>query len=75
MNGSDYTGITMAPVYFPAGSMDTTEQCLNISILDNSDALEGDRVFIVILTDSDDDVMLNNAMTSITIADNEGMYW
>ena len=72
MNGFDYTGITMAPVAFPAGSMDTTEQCLNISILGDSDALEGDEMFTVTLMDSDDDVMLNNAMTNIAISDNEG---
>ena len=73
MNGSDYTGITMSPLTFSAGSSDDDMQCVNVSIIDDNDALEGDETFTVTLATRDSDVMIGNNQTVITISDNEGI--
>ncbi len=62
----------MTALSFSAGITNGNEQCLNVSILDDNDALEGNQMFTVALMESDDGVMLDNNMTTITITDNEG---
>ena len=63
----------MAALTFSTGSTDSTTQCLNVTIEDDGDAVEGDETFTVTLMDSDDGVMLGNSETNVTILDNEGI--
>ncbi len=74
VDGSDYTSISMSPLTFYAGSTDGAQQCLNIGILDDDDAVEGEETFAVILATSDSDVMIDINVTVVAITDNEGKY-
>ena len=65
--GSDYVSESMK-LTFPAGSSHGTMQCLNVSIVRDSDALEGDETFTTTLTTTDT-VILEGDMTTITIID------
>ena len=49
----------------------TGPQCLSISITDDS-ILENDEVFAVVLSATDQDVILNPNTTSVTILDDDG---
>ena len=49
----------------------TGPQCQSISITDDS-ILEIDEVFVVALSTTDQDVILNPSNTSVTILDNDG---
>ena len=73
MDGSDYSGFNMI-LTFPVGSLDNDTQCLNVSIIDDDTALEGDETFTVTLTllTTGLGVTTGNTMTTITITDNEG---
>ena len=56
---------------FFSGSTNDTSECVNITLPDDA-ALEEDKTFTVTLTTSDSDVMLGNAVTVITIANDDG---
>ncbi len=60
-------------VTFPVGSTDDAMECLNLTIIDDSDALEGELTFNVTLTESDEAVMVGNSIQVITITDDEGI--
>ena len=64
-NGSDYLGVSM-DIVFPAGSISGTQQCINITIIDNT-TVEEDETFTVTLSTSDLTVKLENNMTTVTI--------
>ena len=49
----------------------TGTQCRSISITDDS-ILENDEVFVVALSTTDQDVILNPSTTSVTILDDDG---
>ena len=66
-NGSDYLGVSMDFV-FPAGSISGTQQCINITIIDNS-TVDEDETFTVTLSTSDPRVKLDNNVTTVTILD------
>ena len=70
LENTDYTTISSA-LMFPAGSANTTVQCVNITITDD-DIFEGDETFTVGLTVNTSGVMEGNTITAITITDNEG---
>ena len=72
-NGSDYIGVEMAPLVFPIGSMNSDQQCLTISILDDDDALEGEESLVVLISATDEDVEVLTRATFLTISDNEGV--
>ena len=59
---------------FPTGSRAGAEQCVNVSITDDGDALEGDKAFTVALTTADT-VVLMGTMATITITDSNGNVW
>ena len=61
------------PLMFPAGSTNSTMECVNVSITEDGDAVEGDETFTVTLIESDIGVMIDNSETIVTIMDNEGM--
>ncbi len=69
-SASDYVLASMN-LMFPSGSGDGAMQCLGVSIIDDSNAMEGEETFIVTLTTSDT-VILGNSTTTITITDNNG---
>ena len=56
---------------FPTGSSHGAMQCLNLSITDDGDALEGDETLTVVLTTTDT-VTLGGVMATITITDSNG---
>ncbi len=56
---------------FPAGSGDGAVQCVDISISDDVDGLEGEETFAVTLT-SPDSVILNGNTAAIVITDTNG---
>ena len=64
--GSDYESSVLFRPTFPAGSVNGSIQCVNITIIDD-ELFEADET-ILILTAFDG----NQVSTSITIADNEG---
>ena len=68
--GSDYTAIS-SPLMFPAGSHDGSEQCVNVSIVDD-ETVEEDETFTVELTVLTSGVVEGNALTTVVITDNEG---
>ena len=53
---------------FPAGSISCTQQCINITIVDNT-TVEEDETFTVTLSTSDPRVELDNNVTTVTILD------
>ncbi len=57
---------------FPASSSNGDKQCMDIVIVDDSAALEGDETFSVILTTSEPNVLLVITRTEVTITDNDG---
>ena len=69
--GSDYVSVSMDVVIFPAGTSNGGMQCIAVTIIDDS-AMEGDETFTVTLTTSSPHVTLGNAVTTITITDNDG---
>ena len=72
-DGSDYTGTTLN-LDIPVGSPNSFMKCVDVSITDDTDAVEGDETFTVTLTESADDVTLGNSVTTVTIMDNEGIH-
>ena len=70
MNGIDYSSASM-DISFPEGSIHGDTRCIDVFITDDM-ALEGDETFTVTLAISSGDIILENAMTIITINDNEG---
>ena len=71
MDGYDFT-FPSTNLTFLRGSTDSTSECANISITDDT-ALEGNQTFTVTLTTSDPDVAVRNRMTLITIEDNDSV--
>ncbi len=67
--GSDYYGTSMVLTFYH-GSSDGYRKCMNVIIMDY-DALEANQTFSVTLTTSDDDVLVRNNMTTVTITDND----
>lgn len=65
--GSDYNSAVRF-LTSPSGGI----ECLNITIIDDSVALEGNESFMVVLSTSDPYVVLGNSQQVITIIDNEG---
>ena len=68
--GSDYVSVSM-DVVFPASTSNGDMQCIDVTIMDDSE-MEGDETFTVALTTSSPVVTLGNAVTTITITDNDG---
>ena len=74
--GSDYVSVSM-DVVFPAGTSNGGMQCIDVTIIDDSE-MEGDETFTVALSTSSpvvtfgNAVTLENAVTTITITDNDG---
>ncbi len=71
--GDDYENTTLVLI-FPAGSIDSDTQCLNITI--NTDTLvEGEETFTVTLTllTTGLGVFTENDLTTVTIMDDEGI--
>ena len=68
--GSDYLSVS-TDVVFSAGTSNGGMQCINVTIIDDSE-IEGDETFTVTLTTSSPAVTLGNAVTTITITDNDG---
>ena len=68
--GSDYVSVSM-DVVFPAGTSNGGMQCIDVTIIDDIE-MEGDETFTVTLTTSSSTVNLVNAVTTITITDNDG---
>ena len=54
-------------------SRNNTQQCFNIGILDD-DINEAEKIFFVMLTTSDPQVILSPDTANITILDNDGKY-
>ena len=69
MAGSDYTR-TVRYLSSPSGRM----QCINITIIDDSVAMEGNKSFVVVLNTSDPNVILGNTQQVVTIIDSDGKY-
>ena len=69
---SDYNARSV-PLTFTANSNDGDTRCIDINILDDM-TFEGDETFTVRLAITTPGVMEGNAMTTIIISDNEGMY-
>jgi len=67
--GSDYTPINTTLTFTPS---DSSEQCGYIMILQDN-ILEDPENFLVHLATSDEDVMLQNIYSPITILDSSGM--
>ena len=67
--GSDYVSVSM-DVVFPVGTSNGGMQCIDVTIIDDSE-MEGDETFTVTLTTSSP-VTLGNAVTTITITDIDG---
>ena len=55
---------------FPAGSISGIQQCINITIIDNT-TVEEDETFTVTLSTSNPRVELDNNVTTVTILDND----
>ena len=65
--GSDYIASTAT---LSLGGL--TPQCIHVSTIEDSDALEGNQTFTVVLTTSHPTAMLGNSVTTITLIDNDG---
>ena len=72
MTSSDYTAVSMTPITFTAGSMDGTEECLNVSVTDDT-LVEGIETFMVTLT-TGQGIIAGTNVTTVTITDNESIY-
>ena len=59
-------------ILFPIGSLNNDKRCVEFTIIDNNEALEEDKNFSVILTESDSVVTLGNNVTTVIITDNDG---
>ena len=68
--GSDYESVSSS-LMFPAGSINGSTQCINITILDG-EVFEAEENLTVTLTVMTPRVMVENAQTAITIFDDEG---
>ena len=55
---------------FPAGSISDTQQCINITIIDNT-TVEENETFTVTLSTSNPRVELDNNVTTVTILDSD----
>ncbi len=64
----DYMPVSM-DFMFSAGASDGASHCLNVNIIDDTNALEGNETFTVTLTTSDQIPVLGTT-TVITIRDN-----
>ena len=69
--GSDYTA-TYESLQFPMGSANGLMRCLTVTITDDT-LFEEDETFTVALTVTTSGVSVGNAMTTVTITDDEGM--
>ena len=70
--GTDYMALSSPQsLTFNATSPDGDMRCTNITI-DDDTLIEGDETFTVDLTVTTPDVMMGNAMTTVTITDDEG---
>ena len=58
---------------FPAGSVVNDVQCAEVTILDNS-ILEGNETFNMTMAAVSSSVMIGNAITTVTISDNDSKY-
>ena len=56
---------------FPAGSINGSTQCIDITITDD-EVLEADETFTVTIDVTTPGVMEGNNMTTVTIIDNDG---
>lgn len=65
--------VTAATLEFPTGSSDGSMQCVEIVLIDDN-TLEEDETFTVSLVSLDSDVVPENAVTNITIKDDDGTY-
>ena len=71
--GSDYESVSSS-LMFPAGSINGSTQCINITITDD-EVLEADETFTVTLTVETTRVMEGNTMTEVVIMpDNDCEY-
>ena len=70
MAGTNYDALSSVET-FTSGSTDGHEECLNITIIDDS-AFSSDETFTLTLTTSDPDVIIENSVTAITIMDTDG---
>ena len=70
----DYTAKTIELLFNGSLNTDTMSciTCVNITIIDNNEALEEDKNFSVILTESDSVVTLGNNVTTVIITYNDG---
>ena len=70
----DYISKTIELLFNGSLNTDTMSciTCVNITIIDNNEALEEDKNFSVILTESDSVVTLGNNVTTVIITDNDG---
>ena len=46
--------------------------CLSVNLIDDTNAMERDKTFSVVLSTSDPDVTLGNSMTIISILEDDG---
>ena len=67
--GSDYESVSSS-LMFPAGSINGSTQCINITITDD-EVLEADETFTVTLTTTTPRVMVGTAQTTVTITTDE----
>lgn len=65
----DFTPISQLQLVFRPNS--SLEQCVDISIA-NDDILEGSEILFVELTTSDPDLILDPAIATVSIMDNDG---
>ena len=68
--GSDYTAVSSAET-FGLGSVDGTQRCVDIDILED-DLEEGNERFRVVLYSADSAAILRRILTVVTIIDNDG---
>lgn len=68
--GSDYT-MAFSPLEFPAGATTADMECVSIIITEDT-AFEGDETFTVWLNIVTNRAVQGNAVTTISITDNEG---
>ena len=69
----DFHHVFEAVTFKPSSNGEvTTYQCINISLVDDY-AVEEVEVFTVALNKTDENVILNPEMASITVTDSDGM--
>ena len=70
---SDYEPVSSS-LMFPAGSINGSTQCINITITDDG-VLEADETFTVTLTTMTPRVIVGNGQTTVSIMDNESWWF